>query len=78
MDLNKHVESPMRKTGDWGFIGYIQKYGPKSQETMVPIGVYSSYRDGAAHANSWMANEPRAVRWEGQPMYEEIHDGEDE
>lgn len=76
IDLNKQVESPCRRTSNWGFIGIIQKYGPKSAETMVPIGVYSSYKDGVAHANSWMSNEPRAVRWEAEALYEEI--GEDD
>ena len=72
MDLNKHVESPCRKTGEWGFIGYLEN------GTVIPIGVYSSYRDGAAHANSWMRATPRAEKWEGQPMYEEIREDDDE
>ena len=70
MDLNKDVESPCRKTSDWGFIGYL------SDGTPIPIGTYSSYRDGVAHANSWLNSTSRAERWEGQPLYEEVNDAE--
>lgn len=71
MDLNKEVESPCKRTSIWGFVGYYLSNG---KECVFPIGTYSSYRDGAAHANSWMRSEPRALRWEGQVLYEEIHD----
>ena len=72
MDLNQDVESPCKLTGEWGFVGYIQKYGPRSKETAVPIGVYECYADGAAHANAWMKNTPNASRWEGQRLYEPL------
>ncbi len=72
MDLNKDVESPCELTPDWGFVGYIQKYGPKSEEIAVPIGVYGCYADGVAHANAWMRSDDRAVRWEGQRLYKPI------
>ena len=71
MGLNKEVESPSRRTGDWGFIGYLE------DGRLIPIGVYSCYADGAAHANSWLRATPNADRWEGQPLYEPILEDED-
>lgn len=50
----------------WAFVGYLEN------GTAVPIGVYSSYRDGAAHANSWMRATPTAARWEGEQLYEPL------
>ena len=45
------------------------------EEVGLQIGTYSSYRDGAAHANSWMRDTPEALRWEGEAVYEEMEDG---
>jgi hypothetical protein len=73
MDLNKEVESPCKLTSNWGFVGYYLSNG---KECVFPIGTFSSYRDGAAHANSWMQQEKRAIRWEGQRLYEPL--GEDD
>jgi len=72
MDLNKDVESPCKLTQDWGFVGYIGNAKTQVAETTVPIGVYSCYADGAAHANAWLRNTPRAIRWEGQRLYEPL------
>lgn len=71
MDLNEKVNSPCRRTNSWGFVGF---YTQGKKECSVPIGVYGSYRDGKAVANTWMGNTPNAVRWEASPLYEEIQD----
>jgi len=57
----------------WEFVGYYLSSG---KECMFKIGTFSSYKAGAAHANSWMRNEPRAVRWEVEVMHEPL--GEDD
>jgi len=69
--INQDIESPCRKTSDWGFVGY---YAEGGEEHPVPIGVYSDWKLGKASANAWMRNESRAVRWEAFPMYEELED----
>jgi hypothetical protein len=75
IDLNKDVESPCELTRDWGFVGYMEKgRGSKRHEVSVPIGVYGSYRDGAAHANAWMKATAGALRWEGQRLYRPMSD----
>lgn len=68
MDLNKNVESPCRRSSEWGFVGVLKS------GKVVPIGTYSSYRDGAAHANSWMRATPDAARWEGEVLYYPMED----
>jgi hypothetical protein len=71
MDLNKDVESPCEQTGDWGFYLVLEN------GTSVPIGVYSSYRDGAAHANAALRATPKAVLWEGQRLYKPLEDDDE-
>lgn len=71
MDLNKHIQSPMRRTSSWGFVGY---YESKGKECSFPIGVFTKYCDGVAQANAWMRQEKRAIRWEGEALYEELGD----
>jgi len=66
LDLNDKVGSPCKLTGEWGFVGYLKN------GTAVPIGTYSTYRDGAAHANSWLHATPNAIRWEGQRLFEPL------
>ena len=76
IDLNKDVESPCEQIG-WGFVGFVmQGRGSKRKEVAVPIGAYSRYRDGAAHANAWMMNTPNAIRWEGERLYKTLEDDE--
>ena len=53
----------------WAFVGFFG-----DPEKATPIGVYSCYADGAAVANAWMKNTPKAVRWEGMPIHEELED----
>jgi len=46
--------------------------GSERHVVRVPIGVYGSYRDGAAHANAWMKSCAGALRWEGERLYKEL------
>lgn len=64
--MNDNVGSPSRSTGWWGFVGFLQ------DGTRVPIGVYSTYHRGSTEANRWMMATPKAVRWEAEPIHEEI------
>lgn len=68
--MNKNVESPCHATGDWAFTGF---YDSNGKECKFPIGVFTSYRAGAAQANAWMRQEKRATRWEGDRLYEPLH-----
>ena len=71
--LNDNVESPCELTRDWGFVGFMEQgRGSKRHEVRVPIGVYGSYRDGAAHANAWMKATAGAVRWDGERLYKPL------
>jgi hypothetical protein len=65
MDLSNYNprDEVSRQTG-WGFMGYLE------DDTPIPIGAYSTYRDGVAHANSWLNSVPRAARWEAEALYE--------
>jgi len=76
MDLNEKIDPPCVRTRSWGFVGYVQDYGPKSEERAVSIGVYSHYDIGRANANAWMQSTPTAVRWEAQPLYRELGETE--
>jgi hypothetical protein len=68
LSVNDVVGSPCRRTSEWAFVGYLDN------GTRVGIGIYSSYRDGVAHANSWMRDTPTADRWEAEAVYEEIEE----
>ena len=57
----------------WAFVGFLQHKGEEI-ERQFPVGVYTKYCDGAAQANAWMRQEPRAVRWEATKIYEELED----
>ena len=70
--VNDEVESPCRRTSDWGFVLYL------TDGKRVPVGVFSCYAAGAAQANAAMRHYgDRADRWEGEPLYVPIED-EDE
>ena len=68
--MSKEPKGNVSQTG-WAFVGYL-KVGKIEQR--FPIGVYTKYCDGAAQANAWMRQEKRALRWEGDKMYEELPD----
>ena len=63
MDLNKNRGEVCELTRDWGF--YLELEDGKT----VPVGVYSKYCDGAAHANAALKATPRAVAWHGTRLY---------
>ena len=68
--MDKEPKGNVVQTG-WAFVGF---YTAGSCECSLPIGVYTKYCDGAAQANAWMRQEKRAVRWEGNKIYEELPD----
>lgn len=63
MDLNKDVESPCRLTRDWAFWLELEN------GSHIPVGVYSKYCDGVAHANAALKATPKATMWHGERLY---------
>ena len=73
MGMNDNVESPCELTREWGFVGFFEQgRGSKRHEVRFPIGVYGSYRDGAAMANAWLKSQAGALRWEGERLYKTL------
>lgn len=67
MDLsNYNPRDEVCESDGWGF------YLELEDGSRVAVGVYSSYRDGAAHANAALKATPRAVCWHGEQLYSPV------
>ena len=55
----------------WAVMGFIESTSACGV-LRIPIGVYSLYRDGVAHGNSWIKSTPKAIRYEIEQLYSPI------
>jgi len=51
--------------------------GSKRHEESIPLGVYKTYRDGAAKANAWLKATSGSLRWEAERIYKPLTDDQE-
>jgi hypothetical protein len=74
MSIDDVVDNPRDKVckqAGWAFVGFVKS---GKRETGIPIGVYTDYKVGRAHANAWMKSTTNALRWEATQLYEPLED----